>query len=71
MIRERLKAVQNSQKSYADPKRRELEFIVGNYVFLKVTRRRGISRFRVKDKLAPRYIGHFRSPPELVWLLTT
>ena len=39
MIKERLKVVQSCQKSYAGPKGREIEFEVGDYVFLKVTRR--------------------------------
>ncbi|PON37928.1 hypothetical protein PanWU01x14_316450, partial [Parasponia andersonii] len=58
-IQERLKEIQSSQKSYADPKRREVEFDTGDSVFLKVTPRRGVTRFRVKGKLALRYIGPF------------
>ncbi|KAL5578429.1 hypothetical protein UlMin_020128 [Ulmus minor] len=59
VIRERLRAAQSRQKSYADVRRRPLQFDVGNYVFLKVTPRRGVTRFGVKGKLAPRYIGPF------------
>ena len=59
MIKERLKVVQSRQKSYADPKWREVEFEEGDYIFLKATLRRGITRFRVKGKLTPRYIGPF------------
>ncbi|XP_060962121.1 uncharacterized protein LOC133032258 [Cannabis sativa] len=58
-IQERLKVVQSRQKSYADLHRREVEFDVGNYVFLKVTPMRGVTRFGVKGKLAPRCIGPF------------
>ena len=58
-IRERLKIVQSRQKSYADPTRREVEFDVGDRVFLKVSPMRGVTRFGVKGKLAPRYIGPF------------
>ncbi|KAL5795203.1 hypothetical protein ACOSQ2_000023 [Xanthoceras sorbifolium] len=56
-IQERLKVVQSRQKSYADLHRREVEYEIGDYVFLKVTPMRGVTRFGVKGKLAPRYIG--------------
>ena len=39
--------------------RREVEFDVGDYVFLKVTPMRGVTRFGVKGKLAPRCVGPF------------
>jgi hypothetical protein len=58
MVRENLKAVQSRQRSYADT-RRDLSFKVGDYVYLKVSPIRGIKRFRVKGKLAPRYIGPY------------
>ncbi|XP_062119238.1 uncharacterized protein LOC133832986 [Humulus lupulus] len=58
-IKERLKVVQSHQKSHADFHRREVEFEVGDYVFLKVTHMRGVTRFGVKGKLALRYIGSF------------
>jgi hypothetical protein len=56
MVRENLKTAQSRQWSYADTRRRELSFEVGDYVYLKVSRIRGIKMFRVKGKLAPRYI---------------
>ncbi|WVZ85708.1 hypothetical protein U9M48_032599 [Paspalum notatum var. saurae] len=46
--------------SYADNRRRDLEFAVGDYVYLKVSPIRGLRRFKVKGKLAPRYIGPFK-----------
>ena len=58
-IRERLKIVQSRQKSYADPTRCEIEFDIGDRVFLKVSPMRGVTRFGVKGKLAPWYIGPF------------
>ncbi|PON77484.1 hypothetical protein PanWU01x14_026450 [Parasponia andersonii] len=58
-IQERLKEIQSHQKRYADLKRREVEFNTGDSVFLKVTARRGVTRFGVKGTLAPRYIGPF------------
>ncbi|WVZ97433.1 hypothetical protein U9M48_042972 [Paspalum notatum var. saurae] len=48
------------QKSYVDNLRRDLEFAVGDYVYLKVSPIRGLRRFKVKGKLAPRYIGPFK-----------
>ena len=54
-----MKEAQDRQKSYADRRRRPLEFQVGDKVFLKVAPWKGIIRFGVKGKLAPRYIGPF------------
>ncbi|CAN6462677.1 unnamed protein product [Victoria cruziana] len=59
MIRERLKTAQHRQKYYADRRRRELKFDVGEMVFLKVSPGKGILRFGKKGKLSPRYIGPF------------
>jgi hypothetical protein len=60
MVRENLKVVQSRQKSYADKRRRDLSFAVGDFVYLKVSPMRGTRRFKVKGKLAPRYIGPFK-----------
>ncbi|WVZ80901.1 LOW QUALITY PROTEIN: hypothetical protein U9M48_028338 [Paspalum notatum var. saurae] len=60
MIRENLRIAQTRQKSYADYCRRDLEFAVGDYVYLKVSPIRGLCRLKVKGKLAPRYIGPFK-----------
>ena len=59
-VRENLRIAQSRQKSYADGKRRDLTFSVDDYVYLKVSPMRGIRRFNVKGKLAPRYIGPFK-----------
>src|ERR1041384_4734991 len=59
IVRENLKAAQSRQKSYADTRRRELTFAVGDYVYLRVSPIRGTRRFHVRGKLAPRYIGPF------------
>ncbi|XP_021979639.1 uncharacterized protein LOC110875744 [Helianthus annuus] len=58
-IRERMKTARDRQKSYADRRRRPLEFQVGDKVLLKVSPWKGIIRFRKKGKLSPRYIGPF------------
>jgi hypothetical protein len=59
MIRENLKVAQSRQKSYKD-KRRDLSFKVGDFVYLKVSPMRGTRRFKVKGKLAPKYVGPFK-----------
>jgi hypothetical protein len=59
IIQTNLKAAQSRQKSYADIRRRPLRFQVGDFVYLRVSPTRGIQRFGVKGKLAPRYIGPF------------
>ncbi|CAL5428738.1 unnamed protein product [Camellia sinensis] len=59
-IRERLKTAQSRQKSYADNRWRDLEFEVGNHVFVKVTPMKGHPRFGKKGKLTPRYVGPFQ-----------
>jgi hypothetical protein len=54
-----MKKAQTRQKSYTDQRRQPLCFLVGDYVYLKVSPMKGVSRFRFKGKLAPRYIGPF------------
>ncbi|WVZ49202.1 hypothetical protein U9M48_000579 [Paspalum notatum var. saurae] len=53
-------ADQDDEKSYADVRRRDLTFKVDDFVYLKVSPMRGIRRFNMKGKLAPRYIGPFK-----------
>ncbi|GKB29607.1 putative reverse transcriptase domain-containing protein [Tanacetum coccineum] len=48
------------QKSYADRRRKPLEFEVGDKVMLKVSPWKGVIRFGKRGKLNPRYIGHFK-----------
>jgi hypothetical protein len=57
IIKENLRVAQTRQKSYADNRRRPLEFEEGDYVYLKVSPLRGVRRFKIKGKLSPRYIG--------------
>ncbi|GJY45082.1 putative reverse transcriptase domain-containing protein [Tanacetum coccineum] len=58
-IKERLKTARSRQKSYADKRRKPLEFKVGDRVLLKVSPWKGVVRFGKKGKLAPRYVGPF------------
>ena len=59
LIRHRLLTAQSRQKSYADVRRRPLEFEVGDHIFLKVMPKRGVVRFAKRDKLSSRFIGPF------------
>ncbi|GJT36110.1 hypothetical protein Tco_0926529 [Tanacetum coccineum] len=58
-IKDRLKAARDHQKSYADKRRKPLEFSVGDYVMLKVSPWKCVVRFGKKGKLAPRFVGPF------------
>ncbi|WMV46709.1 hypothetical protein MTR67_040094 [Solanum verrucosum] len=60
VIQERVKTTQSRQKSYTDGRRRELEFEVDDWVYLKVSPMKGVMRFGKKGKLSPRYIGLYR-----------
>ena len=55
-----MKAAQSRQKSYANKRRRPIEFEVGDYVYLKVAPMKGVQRFGVKRKLAPRHVGPYK-----------
>nr|GEX88761.1 putative reverse transcriptase domain-containing protein [Tanacetum cinerariifolium] len=58
-IKERLKVARDREKSYADKRRKPLEFSVGDKVLLKVSPRKGVVRFGKRSKLSPRYVGPF------------
>jgi hypothetical protein len=60
MVKENLWVTQSRQKSYADHRRRELSFEVGDFVYLKVSPMGDLRRFKVRGKLAPRFIGPFK-----------
>jgi hypothetical protein len=60
MVRENLRVAQSRQKSYADHRRRELSFEVGDFVYLKVSPMRGLRHFKVRGKHTPRFIGPFK-----------
>src|SRR6266508_456051 len=60
VIQNHLKTAQSRQKSYSDKRRRPWEFEVGSWAYLRVTPMKGVHRFGIKGKLAPRYIGPFR-----------
>nr|GEV60137.1 hypothetical protein [Tanacetum cinerariifolium] len=58
-IKDRLTATRDHQRSYADKRRKPLEFSVGDYVLLKVSPWKCVVRFGKKRKLAPRFAGPF------------
>ncbi|GJY83747.1 putative reverse transcriptase domain-containing protein [Tanacetum coccineum] len=59
-IKNRLRAARDRQKSYADKRRKPLEFNVGDQVLLKVSPWKGVIRFKKKGKLAPRFVRPFK-----------
>ncbi|GJS62553.1 hypothetical protein Tco_0657337 [Tanacetum coccineum] len=59
LTKEKLKAARDRQKSYADKRRKPLEFEVGDRVLLRVSSWKGIVRFGKNGKLALRYVGPF------------
>jgi hypothetical protein len=60
IIQRHIEAAQSRQKSYADKRRRPIEYEVGDYVYLKVSPMKGVQWFGVKRKLAPRYVGPYK-----------
>nr|GEX85131.1 putative reverse transcriptase domain-containing protein [Tanacetum cinerariifolium] len=59
-IKSRVQAAHDLQKSYADVRRKPLEFQVGDKVMLKVSPWKGVIRFGKRGKLNPHYIGPFK-----------
>ncbi|GJZ67535.1 putative reverse transcriptase domain-containing protein [Tanacetum coccineum] len=59
LLKEKLKAARDRQKSYTDNRRKPLEFEVGDRVLLKVSPWKGVIRFGKKGKLAPRNVKPF------------
>ena len=59
MIKERLKVVDDRQKSYADLKRKYIQYEISEKVFLKVSPWKKVMRFGKNGKLSPRFIGSY------------
>ncbi|GJZ07666.1 hypothetical protein Tco_0541459, partial [Tanacetum coccineum] len=59
-IKQRIQAARDRQKSYADVRRKPLEFQVGDRVMLKVSPWKGVVHFGKRGKLNPRYIRPFK-----------
>ncbi|GKF44852.1 hypothetical protein Tco_0131404 [Tanacetum coccineum] len=60
LIKQRMQAAQDRQKSYADRKQKPMEFKVGDGVMLKVSPWKGVVQFGKQGKLNPRYVGPFK-----------
>nr|GEU59973.1 reverse transcriptase domain-containing protein [Tanacetum cinerariifolium] len=60
LIKQRIQTAQDQQKSYADLKRKPMEFKVGDRVMLKVSHWKEVVRFGKRGKLNPRYVGPFK-----------
>ncbi|GJU40894.1 hypothetical protein Tco_1193851 [Tanacetum coccineum] len=60
LINQRIQAAQDRQKSYADLKRKPMEFKVGDRVMLKVSPWKGVVHFGKGGKLNPRYVRPFK-----------
>ena len=60
IIKKNMKTAQDRQKSYADKRRKGLEFSVGDHVFLKIAPLKGIRRMGKSGKLNPKYTGPFQ-----------
>ena len=59
VVRDNLKIAKDRQKSYVDNRRRDLQFEIGDRVFLKISPWKGVLRFGKRGKLSPRYIGPY------------
>ena len=59
VVRDNLKIARDRQRSYADNRRIDLQFEIGDQVFLKISPWKCVLRFRKRDKLSPRYIGPY------------
>ncbi|GJT89075.1 putative reverse transcriptase domain-containing protein, partial [Tanacetum coccineum] len=60
LIKQRIQATQDRQKSYADRKRKSMVFEVRDRVILKVSPWKGVVQFSKRGKLNPRYAVHFK-----------
>ena len=60
LIRERFRAAQSQQKSYANISRKDLEFEICDHVYLKISPMKGVNKYGKKGKISPRYVGPFK-----------
>jgi hypothetical protein len=58
-VQENLKAAKSRQGTYANKRHQPLAFEVSDHVYLRVSPMKGVKRFGMKEKLAPRYITQF------------
>lgn len=60
LVRKRMKAAQDRQKSYENKRRTVLEFEVDDLVFVKISPLKRVMRFGNAEKLTPRFVGPFK-----------
>ncbi|KAK6149098.1 hypothetical protein DH2020_016623 [Rehmannia glutinosa] len=60
LVQEAMEKAQSRQKSYADKRRKDLEFEVGDEVFLRLSPRKGLINPKKGGKLSPRYVGPYK-----------
>ncbi|KAK6146302.1 hypothetical protein DH2020_020171 [Rehmannia glutinosa] len=60
LVQEAMEKVKSRQKSYADKRRKDLEFEVGDEVFLRLSPRKGLINPKKGGKLSPRYVGPYK-----------
>ncbi|KAK6149468.1 hypothetical protein DH2020_016993 [Rehmannia glutinosa] len=60
LVQEAMEKVKSRQKSYADKRRKDLEFEVGDEVFLRLTPRKRLINPKKGGKLSPRYVGPYK-----------
>ena len=61
VVRDNLKIARDRQRSYADYRLRDLQFEIGDWVFLKISPWKGVLRFRRRGKISPRYIWPYEN----------
>jgi hypothetical protein len=61
LYKKNMAAAQARKKSYADKRRKPIEFEVGDHVYLKVSPMRGVKHFGIKRKLEPQYVGPYQN----------
>jgi hypothetical protein len=59
VIQENLRVAQSRQKSYFDKRRKPLQFVVGDHVYLRVSPTKSVQTFGVRGKLAPQNVGPY------------
>jgi len=70
MVRDRMQASQSRQKTYADRRRRPLEFAARDHVFLRVTRTTGVGRALRSKKISPKFLGPYQISKRIrQWLM--
>ena len=59
IIRNRLEMAYSRQKTYVDNRRKDMEFLEGDKVYLKISPMKRVVRFVKEGKLSPRYVGPY------------